>query len=602
MTFSRRASVAHLAAEGSSKSSRRAGPTPRRSGPAAATVLAAARAGRVSLAGGWLRADARARAWLGLPSRRLPWSQALRGWPADAAGRLQQALDDSVRTGAAVSLLLVLGDQVLHLQGGRLRQAVHLLVLPAPPQAAPLDFLAAASHELRTPLQALLGFAAQAKAGGGDAALAGITQAATLLGHRVDDLLDFTRLRAGRLALLDDEPIDLHALFERLTTLADSLGSHKPLRIRTRIDPACPPHLHGDARRLEQLLVNLLGNAIKYTEAGTIVLKARLRQVQGQQVTLRLAVADTGMGIAGNRLDRIGRPFEQAGRGGPGSSGLGLAVVQELLALFGSTLKLASVAGGGSIFWFDVVLQQADAATVASSQLLAREPMRALPQACSGQPAQVLVVDDSDIVQLALQAQLEALGAQVQVAGDVAAALAAGQARAFDLVLTDLQLPDAPGLDLLRQWQQRWPAAPTRFALLSGHIPAAVRDEARALGVLACLTKPCQADTLQALLNSLQAASPPAPPVPDLRQLLARSWVARRRHLASLPPGSVRLCDAVHGLRGELALLPGHRARAAWQAAAALEEALRAGRPEAEAADAVLPLLQRVDALLQRPA
>lgn len=550
-----------------------------------------------------MRTDARAQAWLGLPSRRLPWLQALRAWPADVAARLVQALDDSSRSGAAMALLLALGDQVLHLQGGRRRGAFHLLVLPAPPQAAPLDFLAVASHELRTPLQALLGFAAQARAGGGDAALAGITQAATLLGHRLDDLLDFTRLRAGRLTLLDDEPIDLHALFERLTRLAGSLGGHKPLRIRTRIDPACPAHLHGDARRLEQLLVNLLGNAIKYTEAGTIVLKARLRQVRGHQVTLRLAVADTGVGMASNRLDRIGRPFEQAGRGGPGSSGLGLAVVQELLALFGSRLKVASVAGGGSIFWFDLVLQQADAPRAA-----AWPPMSAprLPD----RSAQVLVVDDSDIVQLALQAQLEGLGARVQVAGDVASALAAGQAQAFDLVLTDLQLPDAPGLALLRQWQQRWPAAATRFALLSGHIPAEVRDEARALGVLACLTKPCQADHLQALLHTLPAlrhglpatASPPRPePAPDLHQLLARSWAARRRHVLSLPPGSVRLCDAVRGLRGDLALLPGHRARAAVQAAAALEDALRAGRPEADTADAVLPLLQRVDAVVDHP-
>jgi two-component system, sensor histidine kinase len=290
--------------------------------------------------------------------------------------------------------------------------------------------------------------------------------------------------------------------------LAGGLGDGKTLRIEARHDDRCPRLLRGDGRRLEQVLINLVGNAVKYTDAGSIVIKSRLRRRADGHVQLRLAVADTGAGIALDRLDRIGRPFEPLSRsshGHVGSTGLGLAVVQQLLALFGSSLKLASVAGGGSIFWFDVSLREdeADDAPSLTSQPPGGLKVPASPGGMTpGMPWHVLVVDDSEIVRLALQAQLEALGAQVEVAADATTALAWVGARRFDWLLSDLQLPDRSGLDLLRHWRLHPGGCITRVALLSGHFPPQARAEAEALGVEACLLKPCRGDTLSALLSS----------------------------------------------------------------------------------------------------
>lgn len=542
----------------------------------AAQALAAAGAGRLSLdEAGLLRADATARALLGVPLAQAPLADVLATLPASAALPLQRALADAGAPAAPpLSLLLCVQGRVLHLQGSRVGGELLLLVLPAPAEAAPLDFLAAASHELRTPLQALLGFVAQARATGASGeqrAWDGLDQAAELLRQRVDDLLDFSRLRAGRLDLAQDQPIDLQALFDRLAALGDSLRGSKPLRIRLRPDANAPRHLRGDARRLEQVLVNLLGNAIKYTDAGAVTIQSRVRGRREGHVTLRLAVADTGRGIAFEQLDRVGRPFEQAGGDRPGS-GLGLAVVQEMLGLFGSTLRLASVAGGGSIFWFDVDLAvDASAAAVPAPVALPAAPVRTVP-------VRVLVVDDSPIVQMALEGQLDAMGVQVATAGDVASALALGRRQAFDLVLADLQLDGSSGLDLLRQWRQLPAGQTTPFALLSGHISDEQRTQAQALGVRECLLKPCRSADLQALIQALPVvAAPPLPATSVLWPVFARTWQQRRPRLVAAPPGSAGQLHELHGLRGELALLPGPQARAALQLAAALDDELRAG-------------------------
>jgi signal transduction histidine kinase/CheY-like chemotaxis protein len=544
----------------------------------AAQALAAAGAGRLSLDdAGLLRADATARALLGVPLAQAPLADVLATLPAAAALPLQRALADAAAAAAPpLSLLLCVQGRVLHLQGSRVDGELLLLVLPAPAEAAPLDFLAAASHELRTPLQALLGFVAQARAGDTSGtsrdqrAWDGLDQAAELLRQRVDDLLDFSRLRAGRLDLAQDQPIDLQALFDRLAALGDSLRGSKPLRIRLRPDANAPRHLRGDARRLEQVLVNLLGNAIKYTDAGAVTIQSRVRGRREGHVTLRLAVADTGRGIAFEQLDRVGRPFEQAGGDRPGS-GLGLAVVQEMLGLFGSTLRLASVAGGGSIFWFDVELAVDAAAAVPAPVAPPAAPVRTVP-------VRVLVVDDSPIVQMALEGQLDAMGVQVATAGDVAGALALGRRQAFDLVLADLQLDGSSGLDLLRQWRQLPVGQATPFALLSGHIGDEQRAQAQALGVRECLLKPCRSADLQALIHALPVvAAPPLPVTSVLWPVFARTWQQRRPRLMAAPPGSAGQLHELHGLRGELALLPGPQARAALQLAAALDDELRAG-------------------------
>lgn len=237
---------------------------------------------------------------------------------------------------------------------------------PAPDQArtpARDAFVAAISHELRTPLNAILGFGRLARAdlpeGADRRHLDHIEQASRLMLRVVNDLLDLTRLEAGKLHIDPHQPLSLHAVVSRVGAVAASLRQDKPVRLYATVDPRCPRALRGDTGRIEQVLLNLVANALKFTDQGRVVIDVRLRKLVADSAMVRVSVSDTGAGIPMDQMARIGQVFEQAhdlSLPRVAGSGLGLAVVNRLLALHGTTLRVASVAGGGSIFWFDMEL------------------------------------------------------------------------------------------------------------------------------------------------------------------------------------------------------------------------------------------------------
>lgn len=231
---------------------------------------------------------------------------------------------------------------------------------PLPP--AREVFFANISHELRTPLNAILGFNRLARADlpphVDRSHLDHIDEAARVMLRVVNDLLDLAQLEAGRLDIEPDQPLSLHAIFSRVGMLGNGLREDKTIRLYTVVDGECPEALRGDSIRIEQVLINLLGNALKFTERGVVRLAARVRDRHQDRVVLRVSVADTGVGIELSQLERLGRPFERAvGAGGPSGTGLGLAIVRLLLDLHGTELRVASVAGGGTIMWFDLELE-----------------------------------------------------------------------------------------------------------------------------------------------------------------------------------------------------------------------------------------------------
>lgn len=231
------------------------------------------------------------------------------------------------------------------------------------------EFVAAISHELRTPLNAILGFGRLARAdwpaGVDRQHLDHIEQASRLMLRVVNDLLDLTRLEAGKLSIDAHQPLSLPAVVSRVGALAASLRQDKPVRLYATVDPACPTSLRGDVERIEQILLNLVANALKFTDRGRIVIDVRRKVVRAGRVVLRMSVSDTGAGIALDQIERIGQPFEQVSNLSLpkiGGSGLGLAVVNRLLALHATSLRVASVPGGGSLFWFDIELPFDEAA------------------------------------------------------------------------------------------------------------------------------------------------------------------------------------------------------------------------------------------------
>ncbi len=326
-------------------------------------LVQAAAAGCWRIEQGRLLLDAPALPLFGAAEHEISLAAWLRRLPAAEAAALAAALDNAAAPLAAV---VTPGGRRLLLRGGWAAGAWQGLALELPETAdgdatprARDELFAGISHELRTPLNAILGFTHLARAelppGVDRSHVDHIEQASQLMLRVVNDLLDLVRLEAGRLEIEPDQPLDLHALAVRAGVLASGLRQGKPIRLYTTVDPECPQHLRGDAVRIEQVLANLIGNALKFTERGMVVLGVKLRERRDDEVTLRLSVSDTGVGIGLDHLQRIGRPFERSTRRAAGS-GLGLSVVNRLLELHGTQLQVASVEGGGTICWFDLTL------------------------------------------------------------------------------------------------------------------------------------------------------------------------------------------------------------------------------------------------------
>jgi two-component system sensor histidine kinase/response regulator len=264
--------------------------------------------------------------------------------------------------------------------------------------------VAAITHELRTPLQAIIGFGQLAQmdwpAGVDRRYLLQIEQASRLMLRVVNDLLDLSHLENGRLDIDPDQPLNLFALCSSVLSTADSLRQDKPVRLYAQVSPDCPTMLRGDGKRIEQILLNLMANAIRFTDRGEVVLKVRVRRQGPQSVTLRLAVADTGVGLSPAELALMTEPMDQGGTGPArrrGGSGFGLNIVRRLLELHGSALRATSVQGGGTLVWFDLQLMR-DATPAAAAR---------------ARPLTVLCTDDRRLFET-VRTQWAALGLALQ--------------------------------------------------------------------------------------------------------------------------------------------------------------------------------------------
>jgi PAS domain S-box-containing protein len=312
------------------------------------------------------------------------------------------------------------------------------------------QFLANMSHEIRTPMNAILGMLAllrktELNSRQADYAVKTEGAARSLLGL-LNDILDFSKVEAGKMTL-DPHPFRFDQLMRDLGVILSANAGAKPLEVLFDIDPALPRHLVGDAMRLQQVLINLAGNAIKFTPSGEVVVSARVEQRSATDVTLRIAVRDTGIGIAPENQARIFSGFTQAEASTTrrfGGTGLGVAISQRLVGLMGGELKLDSALGQGTTFHFTLalpVLADAEAA-----------PDQVRPAAPAGPALRALVVDDNPTAREVLKRMTAALGWSVDMAdsGESALALLAERQAAgerHDVVFVDWQMPGLDGWD-----------------------------------------------------------------------------------------------------------------------------------------------------------
>jgi signal transduction histidine kinase/DNA-binding LacI/PurR family transcriptional regulator len=378
-------------------------------------------------------------------------------------------------------------------------------------------FLANMSHELRTPLNAILGYAQILQHRSLDDTTARglqvIQQSGNHLLTLINDLLNLSKIEAGKLDLLTG-PMRLAPFFESIVGIIRARADTKGVAFGTDLAPDLPPAVEADETRLRQVLINLLGNAVKFTKSGRVTLRVVCLEQTRQVARLRFSVEDTGVGIAADQLERIFRPFEQAGDRAQRTegTGLGLAISRQLVQLMGSDLHVVSEQDRGSTFWFDVTLE------IPGSR--SRPP--ADMQICGyhGPRRRVLVVDDIASNRQVLHDLLTPLGFIISQASDGVSALRVATEQRPDLILLDWWMPGLDASTIIRQL--RLIPGLNRVPLVV--VSASVTDEEQArtqdAGYDAFLPKPIVwprlAEQIQTRLGLewIYTSREPAPPAP----------------------------------------------------------------------------------------
>ncbi|MGD9511774.1 MAG: ATP-binding protein, partial [Geminicoccaceae bacterium] len=489
-------------------------------------------------------------------------------------------------------------------------------------------FVASVSHELRTPMNAVLGFAELLAASGLTEAQERYVQVIRATGKqlltRLNDVLDMAKIEAGR---LDLEQIDfpLSACLEQVRSLLAPQASERGLELVVASEAPADLVLQGDPTRLSQILVNLVGNGIKFTAKGSVTLRVVEKSADDTSVGVRFEIQDTGIGISPERVTELFRPFVQADSSiarNYGGTGLGLAICRSLVEAMAGTIGVVSELGGGSLFWFEIPFRRGAPAVRPSVAKLA-------PQ--DGVRLRILVADDVLANRELLGEMLRMQGHEVLFAEDGRAAVTVATTEKLDLILMDVQMPVMDGIEATRRIRQLPPPhGAVAIYALTAHAMAPERARCLSAGMSLCLTKPIIWPDLFAALAPIAARSAgtpseaPAPrlapvstvaamasplldravlqelqaniPAPQFQGLVGRALTGIEDACARMAPGDRwQLAQEAHRLRGTAGSFGFRRIAAV---AGLLEEQMAAdGDPEPMIADLKTAARETRDAL-----
>ena len=398
------------------------------------------------------------------------------------------------------------------------------------------DFLASMSHEIRTPMNAIMGIAdllAKTRlTSEQDKYVQIFRRAGDNLLNLINDILDLSKVEASQLEL-EHTGFSLIDLLSKVTEMVGVRAHEKGLSLVCEIAPDVPVDLIGDPTRLRQVLLNLIGNAIKFTESGEVSLRVTLGGDQAVPTALRFTITDTGIGIAREKLGRVFERFTQADSSTTrrfGGSGLGLTISRRLVELMGGRIWVESDLGRGSVFAFAVPFEISTEATRRTAEPVGSEAELSLL------PLRILLVEDSADNRTIVLAYLEDTPYQVEIAENGAVACAMFAAGHYDLVLMDRQMPVMDGLTAtrkIRAWERENDRRPTRIIALTASALKGDRETCLAAGCTAFLTKPIKQEVL---LQSIKEHSVVAPRT-SREEIVGESPTVVYSKLAARVPG-----------------------------------------------------------------
>ncbi len=369
------------------------------------------------------------------------------------------------------------------------------------------EFVANMSHEIRTPLNGVLGISSflEEETLPQEIREMGklIRTSGEMLRRVVDDVLDFSKIESGKLEL-ENEPFSLQESLDWSIGIFRKAAQDKKIELKLTVAADVPPRLTGDATRIRQVLTNLINNAVKFTERGCIQVAVSAQPIAGSDTAelvskhplfrLSVDVTDSGVGIPLDRIDRLFQSFSQVDASTNrrfGGTGLGLAICKRLVEMMGGEITVVSQLGVGSRFTFTVPL------TAAEEELAAP---RVIPKSSS--PKRVLIVEDNVINQIVIKRMLERMGHTVEIASEGDAAIRLVQQNAYDLLLTDVNMPGIDGLHAAR-WIRSLSPAHARLPIVALTASATAMDREACLraGMNDYLTKPIDAEQLRAVVD-----------------------------------------------------------------------------------------------------
>jgi CHASE2 domain-containing sensor protein/DNA-binding NarL/FixJ family response regulator len=434
------------------------------------------------------------------------------------------------------------------------------------------EFLANMSHELRTPLNGILGFAQVLETSPNMTEknlerVSIIYQCGTHLLMLINDILDLSKIEARKLDLVATT-INLSNFLHGVTEICSIRAQQKGIAFNILISDRLPVVIEADEKRLRQVLINLLGNAIKFTDNGSVIFKVDVIDQESQQMTyqkIRFQIEDTGIGMSSDQLEKIFLAFEQVGEVGRKSegTGLGLAISQRIAALMGSQIQVQSHLGEGSLFWLDLIVQvpvshdwQIEAMSTTGK---AAAPTHQKIIGIRGSTPQVLIVDDDTNHCSMLTSLLQRIGCQTLEANDGKHGLQMVIEHLPDVIILDLAMPNMDGFELMLQLQENPRTRNIPIIVSSASVFEENRQRSLQAGATAFLPKPLQIDQLFNTLQSLlkvewiyaqptpqKSSSPPEPADTEL-VLPSQDVLQQLYHLAMM--GDIQ---AIEGIIKEL--------------------------------------------------